>query len=209
MREPSKTGSFKVGVLNKLSGSARPNARGVVTVSAGITQALAWRASAGIHAVVVMPEAASRPKSKRAADTEPRSCCTGHQHPGIERARELEKERNLVFVHPFDDEVICTGAGTAEWSSSSRRARRGGDTHRRGRIDLRHGRGDQEMNPGIRVFGVERAARRRCGSASTRGGRHARIGEHDRRRPRRADGRPGQLRDRPPLRMTSCSSTTT
>jgi threonine dehydratase len=38
-----------------------------------------------------------------------------HGASGIQafaHAHELERERGLVFVHPFDDEVVCSGAGT-------------------------------------------------------------------------------------------------
>jgi threonine dehydratase len=113
-----KTGSFKPrGALNKLSqldDSAR--ARGVVTVSAGNhAQALAWAAkSAGIKATVVMPTVAS--PAKVAACREYGAEVVLHGATGIEawgRAHELEHERNLTFVHPFDDELICAGAGTA------------------------------------------------------------------------------------------------
>jgi len=113
-----KTGSFKPrGALNKLSqldDSAR--ARGVVTVSAGNhAQALAWVAkSAGIKATVVMPTIAS--PAKVAACREYGAEVVLHGATGIEawgRAHELEHERNLTFVHPFDDELICAGAGTA------------------------------------------------------------------------------------------------
>lgn len=114
-----KTGSFKVrGALTKLSSlGAEERARGVVTVSAGNhAQAVAWAARAaggGIHAVVVMPETASPAKVE---------ACRGygaevvlHGTSGIqafEHAHVLERERGLVFVHPFDDEVVCAGAGT-------------------------------------------------------------------------------------------------
>jgi threonine dehydratase len=113
-----KTGSFKPrGALNKLSqldDSAR--ARGVVTVSAGNhAQALAWAAkSAGVKATVVMPTVAS--PAKVAACREYGAEVVLHGATGIEawgRAHELEHERHLTFVHPFDDELICAGAGTA------------------------------------------------------------------------------------------------
>ena len=112
-----KTGSFKVrGALTKLSSlSAEERARGVVTVSAGNhAQAVAWAAhAAGIHAVVVMPEKASPAKveASRGYGAE----VVLHGASGIQafaHAHELERERGLVFVHPFDDEVVCSGAGT-------------------------------------------------------------------------------------------------
>src|SRR5512146_2476089 len=79
-----KTGSFKVrGALTKLSSlGAEERARGVVTVSAGN------------HAQAVAWAARA----------------VGIQ--AVAHAHALERERGLVFVHPFDDEVVCSGAGT-------------------------------------------------------------------------------------------------
>lgn len=112
-----KTGSFKPrGALNKvLSLSDAERARGLVTVSAGNhAAAVAWAARiAGCSAVVVMPEAA--PASKLAA-------ARGYGaeivlHPDrttlFDRLREVQQERGLTFVHPFDDPVVLAGAGTA------------------------------------------------------------------------------------------------
>src|SRR3569833_1069411 len=112
-----KTGSYKVrGVTNKLSqldGAARD--RGVVTVSAGNhAQALAWGARAhGIKATVVMPAAASPAmvEASRGFGAE----VVLHGETSIQafaKARELESERGLSFVHPFDDPQILAGAGT-------------------------------------------------------------------------------------------------
>ena len=111
-----KTGSFKPrGALNKvLSLSDAERARGLVTVSAGNhAAAVAWAARiAGCSAVVVMPEAA--PASKLAA-------ARGYGaeivlHPDrttlFDRLHEVQEERGLTFVHPFDDPVVLAGAGT-------------------------------------------------------------------------------------------------
>jgi len=112
-----KTGSFKVrGVLNKLrhlSDDAR--ARGVVTVSAGNhAQALAWGArEAGVKATVVMPEAASPAKIDASRGYGAEVVLHGENSgQAFVRARELERDRRLTFIHPFDDEFICAGAGT-------------------------------------------------------------------------------------------------
>ena len=112
-----KTGSFKVrGAVNKLSqldDDAR--ARGVITVSAGNhAQALAWASrDAGVRCTVVMPTTASRTKvdASRGYGAE----VVLHGTSGMEafaRAHELEIERSLTFVHPFDDEAIMSGQGT-------------------------------------------------------------------------------------------------
>jgi threonine dehydratase len=112
-----KTGSFKVrGVLNKLRSLDQASRdRGVVTVSAGNhAAALAWGAREnGVRATVVMPTVASSAKveASRGYGAE----VVLHGQTGFEafaRAHELADERGLTFVHPFDDEMICAGAGT-------------------------------------------------------------------------------------------------
>jgi threonine dehydratase len=113
-----KTGSFKVrGALNKLATlDAAARERGVVTVSAGNhAQALAWAARAErVKATVVMQVAAS--PTKVAASRGYGAEVVLYGASGMEafdHAHVLERERGLTFVHPFDDEVICAGAGTA------------------------------------------------------------------------------------------------
>jgi threonine dehydratase len=113
-----KTGSFKArGALNKLAtldDAAR--ARGVVTVSAGNhAQALAWAARAvGVKATVVMQRAASPAKVEASRGYGAEVVLHGaNGMEAFDHAHVLERERGLTFVHPFDDEVICAGAGTA------------------------------------------------------------------------------------------------
>ena len=157
-----KTGSFKPrGALNKLSqldDAAR--ARGVVTVSAGNhAAALGWAArAAGVHAVVVMPVAAS--PTKVAASRGYGAEVVLHGASGTQafaHARELANERNLTFIHPFDDEQICAGAGTAGLELVEQVSDL--DT-----VVIPIGGGGlitgmavaiKEMNPRIRVIGVE------------------------------------------------------
>jgi len=112
-----KTGSFKVrGALNKLSQlSDEERANGVVTVSAGNhAQALAWAArAAGVKATVVMYAAASPTKVEASRGYGAEVVLYGTTgNDAFARARELAEQRNLTFVHPFDDEHICAGAGT-------------------------------------------------------------------------------------------------
>jgi threonine dehydratase len=113
-----KTGSFKArGALNKVDQlSAEARRRGVVTFSAGNhAQALAWASrAAGVKAVVVMPTWASAAKveASRGYGAE----VVLHGASGVEalaKANELVEQRGLVFVHPFDDELIAAGQGTA------------------------------------------------------------------------------------------------
>jgi threonine dehydratase len=112
-----KTGSFKVrGALNailQLDEAAKK--RGVITVSAGNhAQAVAYAASmAGVKSTVVMFETA--PRTKVEASRGYGAEVVLHGESGIQsfaHARKLEKERNLVFVHPFDDAAVAAGAGT-------------------------------------------------------------------------------------------------
>lgn len=112
-----KTGSFKSrGVLTKLSHLDRAaRERGVVTVSAGNhAQALAWGArAAGVRATVVMPEAASPAKVEASRGYGAEVVLHGTSSiQAFAKARELEKDRGLTFVHPFDDELVAAGAGT-------------------------------------------------------------------------------------------------
>lgn len=110
-----KTGSFKArGAVNRIAtlGSHR---RGVVAVSAGNhAQAVAWAArGAGVAATVVMPEKASRSKAEASAAYGATVIRHGSAVEAFERARALASEHDLVFVHPFDDEEIMAGAGSA------------------------------------------------------------------------------------------------
>lgn len=112
-----KTGSFKVrGAVNKVATLDRASReRGVITVSAGNhAQAVAWAASQqGIASTVVMFEKASPAKVEASRGYGAEVVLFGES--GIQsfaKARELEKERGLAFVHPFDDELVAAGAGT-------------------------------------------------------------------------------------------------
>ena len=112
-----KTGSFKVrGVLNKLAQlEPEQRERGVVTVSAGNhAQALAWAArAAGVRATVVMSTVASRTKIDASRGYGADVVLHGATNlDAFAKARALEAERGLTFVHPFDDDAVIAGAGT-------------------------------------------------------------------------------------------------
>lgn len=109
-----KTGSFKArGVLNALTAlSATERAQGVISISAGNhAQALAWGASLmGIRATVVMPANAVQSKL---------DATRGYGGEVIQTAEDLlatclqlQQDRRLVLVHPFDDRRIIAGAAT-------------------------------------------------------------------------------------------------
>ena len=111
------TGSFKergaANVLLQLSPAERR--RGVITASAGNHGlAVAFHAARlGVGAVIVMPEWA--PLTKRTAARRQGAEVVLHGENYDEayaRAREIEAERGLVFVHPFDDPRVIAGQGT-------------------------------------------------------------------------------------------------
>jgi threonine dehydratase len=111
-----KTGSFKVrGALNLLSQlDATHRRKGVITVSAGNhAQAVAWAARAlNVPATVIMPESASRSKIAATRRYGADIVLHGDFAAAFVRGHELERERGLTFVHPFDDERIIVGQGT-------------------------------------------------------------------------------------------------
>jgi threonine dehydratase len=157
-----KTGSFKVrGALNRLSQlDDRARAAGVITFSAGNhAQALAWAAkAAGIHAVVVMSNVAVAGKVAASRGYGAEVVQSGAN--GLEalvRAREIEAERGLTFVHPFDDEGIAAGAGTVSLELMEQAPDLdivvvpvGGGGLISGQLVAL-----KETNPKIRVYGVE------------------------------------------------------
>jgi threonine dehydratase len=108
------TGSFKPrGVLNAVEAlSPDERARGVISISAGNhAQALAWAAAAiGVPATVVMPARAVKAKvdATRAFGGE----VIQTEEDLLATMRQIQQERSLTFVHPFDDPVVIAGAGT-------------------------------------------------------------------------------------------------
>jgi threonine dehydratase len=111
-----KTGSFKArGALNKvLSLSDAERARGIVTVSAGNhAQAVAWAAArVGAPCAVVMPSDAPRSKLGAVRGYGAEVILHADRATLFDKLREVEKQRGLTFVHPFDDPVVLAGAGT-------------------------------------------------------------------------------------------------
>lgn len=110
-----KTGSFKVrGAINRIAAlTPEEMKRGVVTVSAGNhAQAVAWAAKdAGTKCTVVMP--ATAVKSKVEATKSYGGDVIQTAGALFDLVHEIQAERNLVLVHPFDDPLIIAGAGTA------------------------------------------------------------------------------------------------
>ena len=111
------SGSFKPrGALNRVAHlSDDERRRGVIAISAGNhAQAVALAASrAGVAATVVMPASASRSKVAAARAYGAEVVLYGeHVGDAFRRLRELEAERGLFFLHPFDDPLVIAGQGT-------------------------------------------------------------------------------------------------
>jgi threonine dehydratase len=112
-----RSGSFKVrgayNAIRNLDDAARQ--RGVVTNSAGNhAQGVALAAKLfGVPAVIVMPEHAPLTKitATRALGAEVVLAGATFDDAGI-TARQIEAERNLTFIHAFNDYNVIAGQGT-------------------------------------------------------------------------------------------------
>ena len=111
------TGSFKergaANLLLQLTPDERR--RGVIAASAGNHGlAVAFHAARlGVPATIVMPEYAPLIKVTNARRYGAEVVLHGSNFDeAYERARELEAERGLIFVHPFDDPRVIAGQGT-------------------------------------------------------------------------------------------------
>jgi threonine dehydratase len=111
------TASFKErGALNKLlSLGDSERRRGVIAMSAGNhAQAVAYHAARlGIPATIVMPKGSPNTKIK---NTQVHGATVVLEGDNLfeagKHARELAAQRNLVFVHPYEDPLIIAGQGT-------------------------------------------------------------------------------------------------
>jgi threonine dehydratase len=118
MENLQRTGAFKErGALNKLlTLSAEEKARGVIAASAGNhAQGLAYHArKLGVKATIVMPERTPLIKVSRTRDEYGANVVLHGTNfdESYEEAVRLQKEHNLVFVHPFDDAQVIAGQGT-------------------------------------------------------------------------------------------------
>lgn len=111
------TGSFKErGACNRLEVlSSSERERGVVTASAGNhAQAVARHgARLGIAVTVVMPEATPLVKVTATRRFGANVILQGTSYDeAAEHAARLGSERNLIYVHPFDDPFVIAGQGT-------------------------------------------------------------------------------------------------
>ncbi|MFW6102655.1 MAG: threonine/serine dehydratase, partial [Chloroflexota bacterium] len=109
-----KTGSFKPrGAINKLHHLTEEERRkGVITISSGnFAQGLAYAASLlGTSATVVMPHTTPPNKVNAARGYGAEVVLT--EGDLLATCLEVQKKRNLTFVHPFDDAHMVAGHGT-------------------------------------------------------------------------------------------------
>ncbi|WP_425410550.1 threonine ammonia-lyase [Hyphococcus sp.] len=111
------TGAFKErGALNKLMMiPEQDRKRGVIAASAGNhAQGLARHAKAlGVPATIVMPVTTPDVKVRQTREHGAEVVLAGHDFDEAKAAVAiLQKERGLIFVHPFDDPDVITGQGT-------------------------------------------------------------------------------------------------
>jgi threonine dehydratase len=111
------TASFKErGACNKLAQlNDSEKRRGVIAMSAGNhAQGVAYHAQRlGLHAVIVMPRFTPGVKVERTRSFNAEIVLHGDTlDEARSHALKLAQERQLVFVHPYDDEAIVAGQGT-------------------------------------------------------------------------------------------------
>lgn len=109
--------SFKLrGAYNKMVGlEPEERARGVIAASAGNhAQGVALAAQKlGCKAVIVMPVTTPEMKVRSVAARGAEVVLHGDTYDEAYRhARQLEQERGLSFIHPFDDPDVIAGQGT-------------------------------------------------------------------------------------------------
>jgi len=113
-----RTGSFKIrGATNAIFSLAPAQAaRGVLTHSSGnhaaaVARAAQWR---GIAAWIVMPENAPAIKREAVEAYGGRiRLCAATLRAREETARQLAEETGASLIHPYDDERVIAGQGTA------------------------------------------------------------------------------------------------
>lgn len=109
--------SFKLrGAYNKIAHlTPEEQARGVITASAGNHgQGVAFAArKLGISSLVVMPETTPKIKIEAVENFGAKVILSGNNYSEAEdHMRSLIEETDMVFVHPFDDELVIAGQGT-------------------------------------------------------------------------------------------------
>jgi threonine dehydratase len=157
-----KTGSFKIrGAINKvMSLPAENGRRGVITGSSGNHgQAVAYAAArCGYGATVVMPERGSAAKaaSIKGYGADLLYCGTTSEER-LSFAAKLCAEKNLVFVHPYDDPLVMAGQGTVGLEILDDMKDATAVLIPTGGCGLISGVATamKESNPSVKIFGVE------------------------------------------------------
>ncbi|MGH8620038.1 MAG: threonine ammonia-lyase [Burkholderiales bacterium] len=111
------TASFKErGALNRLTAlTADERRRGVIAASAGNhAQGVAHHAQRlGVPATIVMPQFTPQVKVERTRAFGAEIVLTGENFDAAyAHAQTLAQQRNLVFIHPYDDPLVMAGQGT-------------------------------------------------------------------------------------------------
>lgn len=109
--------SFKLrGAYNRLAHLSKDEkARGVITASAGNhAQGVAFAArKLGIRALIVMPKTTPKIKIEAVKRFGGEVILSGNNYSeAASHAQILTSESQMVFVHPFDDELVIAGQGT-------------------------------------------------------------------------------------------------
>ncbi|QGA79980.1 threonine ammonia-lyase [Candidatus Nanohalobium constans] len=117
MENFQKTGAFKIrGAYNKISQlSEEEKERGVIAASSGNhAQGVALAAQElGVDAKIVMPENTAESKIEATSGYGAEVVLSGQEYEeAYEKARKLQKEENLTFVHPYNDKNVVAGQGT-------------------------------------------------------------------------------------------------
>jgi threonine dehydratase len=112
-----RTGSFKPrGAINRLLCLGREEReRGVIAASAGNhAQGVAYAAATvGAQSLIVMPETTPLVKITRTRELGARVELYGQSlDEALEQAYRLRDQKNLTFVHPFEDAEVIAGQGT-------------------------------------------------------------------------------------------------
>jgi len=112
------TGAFKLrGAFNKVASlDAKIREKGIIAASAGNhAQGVAFSAKHfNIHAVIVMPETTPITKINGVSSYGAEVVLAGTNYDeAYAYANKYAKEKSLAFIHPFEDEEVIAGQGTA------------------------------------------------------------------------------------------------
>ncbi|PLY03455.1 MAG: threonine ammonia-lyase, biosynthetic [Desulfuromonas sp.] len=109
--------SFKLrGAYNKIANlTPEEQARGVIAASAGNhAQGVAFSAQKlGLKALIVMPATTPQIKIDAVQSFGAEVILHGDNYSeAAERCQQLQVDRNMTYIHPFDDELVIAGQGT-------------------------------------------------------------------------------------------------